>query len=59
MTTLLKKFLSEILEKLSPEIREELKKFMVSLKQKAEATDNWWDDVLVDFLIDVLGFTDI
>ncbi len=58
MTTLLKKFLSEILSKLSPEIREELKKFMYELKAKAEATDNWWDDVLVEFLIDVLGFTD-
>jgi hypothetical protein len=59
MTLLLKKFLSEILSKLSPEIREELKKFMISLKEKAAATDNWWDDVLVDFLIDILGFSDI
>ena len=58
MTAILKGILKEIMAKISPEIRAQLKAFMADWKAKAAATDNWYDDVLVDFLWDILGFNE-
>ena len=58
MTAIFKAIIKELLEKISPEIRDQLKNFILEWKKKAEATDNWYDDVLVDFLYDLLGFNE-
>jgi len=58
MTAILKKLLSELMAKVSPEIRAQLKNFMVDWKAKAAATENWYDDIFVDFLYDILGFNE-
>jgi len=58
MTAILKKIVQELMAKISPEIRAQLKVFMIDWKAKAAATDNWYDDVFVDFLYDVLGFNE-
>ena len=48
--------LQKILEKVSPEIREALGKFINELEAKAKLTPNLWDDVIVFLLKKVLGF---
>ena len=53
---MLKKIIQELLAKVSPEIREMLKNFLLDWKAKAAATDNWYDDVVVNFIYDLLGF---
>jgi hypothetical protein len=58
MTAILKGIIIELLKKVSPEIRNQLKNFMIEWKAKAEATENWYDDVLVDFLYNIMGFGD-
>jgi len=58
MTAILKKLLSELMAKVSPEIRLQLKNFMIDWKAKAAATENWYDDIFVDFLYDILGFNE-
>ena len=58
MTAILKGILKELMAKISPEIRAQLKIFMEQWKAKAAATDNWYDDLLVDFLYDILGFNE-
>jgi len=59
MKALLKKLIQELLGKISPDVRDLIKKSLVDWKQKAAITENWYDDVAVDFLIDIFGFTDI
>lgn len=58
MTAILKGIIKEIMAKVSPEIRLQLKAFMEAWKLKAAATDNWYDDLFVDFLYDILGFNE-
>jgi len=58
MTAILKGILKELMAKISPEIRAQLKIFMEQWKAKAAATNNWYDDLFVDFLYDVLGFNE-
>lgn len=48
--------ISKILEKVSPEIREALGKFLDDLEEKAKLTPNLWDDVIVFLLKKVCGF---
>lgn len=43
---------------ISPKLREVLKNVFVSLKQAAAATDNKWDDLLVDVLGVILAIED-
>lgn len=40
----------------SPELRKVIKNVFVSLRQAAAATDNQWDDMLVEILGAVLAF---
>lgn len=47
--------LKVIMPVLSPTLREELNKLMLSLYEKAMATDNPWDDFLMRFLLRILG----
>lgn len=47
--------LKPIMEILTPMIRAELEKLVVKFYQKAEATDNPWDDFLAEFLLKMLG----
>lgn len=47
--------LKVILPVLSPTLRDELEKVMVSLYNKAMETDNPWDDFLMRFLLRILG----
>ena len=58
MTSILKGILAEILKKVSPEVRLLIKETVLKWKQTADATDNWYDDLLVDFLYDILGFNE-
>ena len=58
MTNILKGILAEILEKVSPEVRKLIKETVLKWKETAAETDNWYDDLLVDFLYDVLGFNE-
>lgn len=41
---------------ISPKLREVLQNVFVSLKQAAAATDNQWDDMLVEVLGAILDF---
>ena len=49
--------LSVLFERLSPDIKKAMKDFLKGLLQKAEATPNPIDDLLVRFLASLLGFT--
>lgn len=55
IVNLLVAVLKVILPVLSPTLREELEKVMVSLYNKAMETDNPWDDFLMRFLLRILG----
>lgn len=48
--------ITKILEKVTPEIREALGKFLNELEAKAKLTPNLWDDVIVFVLKKALGF---
>jgi len=58
MSKWLWKLLELILVQASPQIREQLCVLLSDLKQKAEATENPWDDVLVGVLRTVLNCPD-
>jgi len=45
-----------LIEHATPALREELKKVLFDLNDKAEKTDNPFDDLLTIFLIKLLGF---
>lgn len=47
--------LKPIVAIVTPIIREELEKALLKLYAKAEATDNPWDDFLVEVLLKLLG----
>ena len=48
-------FLGDLLENISPAIREVLKQLVLNLYQEAKKTDNPWDDLLCVFLAGLLG----
>jgi hypothetical protein len=58
MTNILKGILKDLLKQVSPEVRDMLRKFMVEWKASAAETPNWYDDLLVDFIWDILGFNE-
>lgn len=58
MTKLIAAAIQKLLKEVSPEIRSMLKDFLVDWKIRAEATDSPWDDVLVNFILALLGFTE-
>lgn len=45
-----------LMEEMTPVIREELKKTLLTLYEKAERTQNPFDDLVVIMLIEILGF---
>lgn len=47
--------LKVIIPVISPTLRDELEKVMLTLYQKAMETDNPWDDFLMRFLLRILG----
>ena len=58
MITIIAEIIQKLLKDVSPEIRGMIKDFLVELKIKAEATSNPWDDVLINFVLAVMGFTE-
>lgn len=46
-----------ILNQVTPALREELEKALKELYKKAEATENPFDDLLIIFIMEILGFT--
>jgi len=50
--------IQKLLNDVSPEIRKMIKDFLVDLKVKADATENPWDDVLINFVLALMGFTE-
>lgn len=55
LIALLQKILETILEIVTPDIMEALRKFLLELYQKAKETANPWDDFLLRFLLRILG----
>ena len=51
MRSLLIKLVFQIIELVTPEIRQTLCEALAELKQKAKNTSNQWDDILVELLI--------
>jgi len=51
MRSLLIKLVFQIIELVTPEIRQTLCEALVELKEKAKNTSNQWDDILVELLI--------
>lgn len=47
--------LKPILNILTPMIREELEKLAIKFWEKAETTDNPWDDFIAEFILRILG----
>ena len=47
--------LGKVLEVVTPELRKMVESFLKDLYQKAKATQNPWDDFLVELLAVVLG----
>jgi len=47
--------LGKVLEVVTPELRKMVESFLKDLYQKAKATQNPWDDFLVELLAAVLG----
>lgn len=55
IVNLLVTVLKPIVGIVTPIIREELEKALLKLYAKAEASDNPWDDFLVEILLKILG----
>lgn len=51
------KFIGPIIEAVTPELRDDLVAVIQRWGQKAYATPNKWDDVLVDVISALLGIT--
>ena len=54
LMALLTGIISLILKQVSPAIKDAIDKFLDELEKKAKATENTIDDVLVDFLREIL-----
>lgn len=52
-TSLLLKVVVQIVKSISPEIKNLLNDFILSLHEKAKETDNPWDDIIVQLLADI------
>ncbi|MQY77992.1 MAG: hypothetical protein GH151_02175 [Bacteroidetes bacterium] len=51
-------FFQQILNAISPQLRKLVVEFILSLKEKAAATDNPLDDIVVALLISLFGISD-
>ena len=47
MERIVAKILDEVFKRISPELREHIKKFVIELEARAKATTNPWDDLAV------------